>query len=305
MKSKFDIPILLITFNRPDSVLKVLDTIRDVKPERIYIAADGPREHKEGEEQVCIETRQAVLNAIDWDCKVQTLFQEKNLGSGLAPSTAISWFFEHEEMGIILEDDCVPVPSFYAFCRELLVFYKDDSRVMHISGFNDQDNIKRGKASYYFSYFPCGWGWASWRRAWQHHSLKPLNVDLEFKRRLIHVPFYSNEKAAEVWLKHMFYNLENAWDYQWDYAIWRQNGLCITPNVSLIRNIGFDERATHTHEFMEGYSDVQVGEIREIIHPANFFPNLSADKYTIAKRYYRPFLERMYGKLKSKVLVKK
>lgn len=128
-----------------------------------------------------------------------------------------------------------------------------------------------------------------------------MNVDLEFKKRLIHTPFYNNKKAAEVWLKHMFYNLYNAWDYQWDYAIWKQNGLCITPNTSLVKNIGFDERATHTSQFLEGYADVQVGSIDKIIHPANFFPNFEADKYTISKRYYKPFLKRMYGKIKNKV----
>jgi hypothetical protein len=304
MNNFFDLPVLMIVFNRPDTALQVLDSIRKVKPSRLYIAADGPRPNDDQDIRECNSTRALLLKSIDWDCKVQTLFHNENLGSGVAPARAISWFFEHEEMGIILEDDCVPNESFYHYCRELLDFYKDDERVMHISGFNDQDNIKRGEASYYFSYFPCGWGWATWRRAWKHHNLKPQDIDQEFRNILVEKSFYKNEKAAESWLKLLFYNLQNAWDYQWDYAIWKNNGLCITPNTSLVQNIGFDERATHT-KFMEGYSDMKLGTIDEIVHPSGYEPNKEADKYTIAKRYYAPFLQRMYGKLKKKVLVHK
>jgi hypothetical protein len=301
----FDVPVLLIVFNRPDLALKVLNSIKAVKPKKLYIGADGPRLNKAGEDKICQETRESILQAVDWDCEVKTLFQKENLGSGLAPATAISWFFEQEEMGIILEDDCVPVESFFHYSRNLLNLYKDDLRVMHISGFNDQDEIQRGNASYYFSYFPCGWGWATWKRAWKFHKLRPENVDQEFRDKLISKAFYNNHKAAEAWLKHMYYNLGNAWDYQWDYAIWQHDALCITPNISLIKNVGFDERATHTSDFMEGYTDVKVGNIDEIIHPEQMVPDESADKYTISKRYHVPFLKRMYGKFIKKVVVNK
>lgn len=301
--TRFDIPVLLIIFNRPDTASKVMQAVREVKPSRLYIAADGSRSDKEGEDLVCEETRKAVLDLVDWDCEVFTLFKDVNMGCREAPASAISWLFANEEMGIILEDDCVPDSSFFQYCKELLLKYKDNERVMHISGFNEQDGNIRGTASYYFSYFSCGWGWASWRRAWKQHRLHPENIDLEFREKLIKIPFQGNEKAAEVWLKLLFYNMESSWDYQWAYAIWKNNGICITPNVSLVRNIGFDERATHTGN-KDLYNNVIFGKLTQIRHPEEIIPDFKADDYLIQKRYYKPFLKRIYGKL-SQALVSK
>jgi hypothetical protein len=300
-----DIPVLLIMFKRPDTALEVIKAIKDAKPSRLYIAADGPREGKPGEKEACEETRKTVLHEIDWDCQVFTLFHPKNLGCCEAPAKAITWFFENEEMGIILEDDCVPNPSFFTFCAELLHYYKDDERIMQITGFNDQNNKIRGEASYFFSHFPSGWGWASWRRAWKHYKIKPENVDKEYKSNLVTRAFYNNKKAAETWLKLMYYNLDGTWDYQWAYTIFQQKGLCITPNIALVRNIGFDHRATHTSKFMHGFTNIKTGEVNKIIHPLELKAHQDADRQTMAKRYYAPFLKRMYGKVYSLFASKK
>lgn len=301
--TRFDIPVLLIIFNRPDTAAKVMEAVKKVKPAKLYIAADGPRADKNGEDLVCEEARNAVLDQIDWECEVYTLFRKENIGCREAPAKAISWLFANEEMGIILEDDCIPDQSFFNYCRELLYKYKDNERVMHISGFNEQDGQIRGEASYYFTYFSCCWGWATWRHAWKHHKLRPENVDMEFRNKLINIPFQGNVKAAEVWLKQMFYNLDSTWDYQWCFAIWKNSGICITPNVSLVRNIGFDERATHTGN-KDQYNNVIFGKLTQLRHPVEIYPHNEADKYLISKRYYKPFLKRMYRKL-NKALVPK
>src|SRR4030042_6453503 len=148
---KLTTPVLFLIFNRPDTTEKVFDEIRKAKPKKLFVAADGPRQDKQGEKEKVGRARQIVIDGIDWDCEIKTLFRDKNLGCKVAVSSAINWFFENEEMGIILEDDCLPHQSFFRFCGELLEKYKDDERIMVISGENLLFGRKRTNYSYYFS----------------------------------------------------------------------------------------------------------------------------------------------------------
>ncbi len=171
-------PILFLTFNRPDTTARVFGAIRAAQPARLYIAADGPRPDRPGELERCAEVRR-VATAVDWPCEVRTLFHDKNLGCRSAVSGAITWFFEHEEEGIILEDDCLPHPSFFHFCSELLQRYRNDHRVMCVTGNNFQPDMRDWPYSYYFSIFNHCWGWASWRRSWKLYdtALDEFNPD--------------------------------------------------------------------------------------------------------------------------------
>ena len=145
----FNTPILFVIFNRLDTTFKVFEKIREIKPKKLYIAADGPRKQIEGENEKCAKVR-SIETLVDWDCEVKTLFQSENLSCGPAVSTAISWFFNNEEQGIILEDDCLPNTSFFHFCEEMLNYYKENETIMHIGGTNFQDGRMYGKADYYF-----------------------------------------------------------------------------------------------------------------------------------------------------------
>ena len=168
---KFNTSILFLIFNRPEETKRVFESIKEAKPSKLYLASDGPRSHVIDEEKIVSEVKLNVLNAIDWDCEVKTLFREKNLGCKIAVSEAISWFFDHEDQGIILEDDCLPSQSFYRFCEELLNIYKNDLRIWHISGDNFQNGIARSEESYYYSKFSHVWGWATWKDRWQHYDV--------------------------------------------------------------------------------------------------------------------------------------
>src|SRR5258708_3549575 len=170
-ESSFNTPILFLIFNRPFPTRRVFAEIRKARPAKLFVAADGPRPDKPEDLETCRETRE-IIKDIDWPCEVQTLFRDKNLGCGVAVSGAITWFFQNVEQGIILEDDCLPDPSFFPFCTELLERYKDDERILLISGnFLQQKNKKfMVKASYYGTLIPHLWGWASWRRAWAKYD---------------------------------------------------------------------------------------------------------------------------------------
>jgi len=244
----YNIPILFLIFNRPDTTHKVFESIKAIKPFKLYVAADGWREGYIGEDKLCKTARAIIKNGIDWDCELYILFREENLGCGIAISQAINWFFEHEEMGIILEDDTLPNHSFFEYCEKMLMYYKDDSTVMHVSG-NNFANTNKLKSSYYFTKLPFIWGWATWRRAWLKYDFFDKFMSNNDKQLIIDNAFTDIEIRA-YW-KDIFqsYNLTHksyTWDYQWFLAIWKNDSKVIQPKYNLVKNIGFTFDATHT-----------------------------------------------------------
>lgn len=282
---KLNTPVLFLVFNRPDTTERVFEAIRQAKPPRLYIAADGPRQNRVGENDKCNEVRK-IATAIDWPCEVRTLFREKNLGCTEAVSSAIDWFFEAEEMGIILEDDCLPTPDFFNFSEAMLLKYRDETRIMHISGSNLQvDNVKHD-ASYYFSSMPVIWGWATWRRAWKHYDVRLKDLDglIEKSKK---EPYFlsSDERKALLFCFDLVKYAMHTWDWQWIYTIKKERGLCITPYVNLISNIGFGHAdATATVEISSN-SNIPTQEIGKITDPKSIEIDFVADKFFVQTQF--------------------
>ena len=210
-----NIPILFVIFNRPNVALKAFEKIAKIQPSKLYIASDGPRENHVGEKETVERTRQTILNKVDWNCEVKTLFQERNLGCGRGVYTAINWLFEEEDYGIILEDDCVITDSFYPFVKEMLIRYKDDTRIGMIAGTNPIKNFEC-PTSYFFSRFKSCWGWATWRRAWVN-----MDIDMAWRESYLSSVLYNSGYAGRdsgKWkyqLKCIDNNYVSAWDCSW------------------------------------------------------------------------------------------
>ena len=269
--------VLFLVFNRLDTTKQVFEAIRESRPPRLYIAADGARKAKAGEEQKVKEIREYVISNVDWECEVETLFREQNLGCKIAVSGAIDWFFENEEMGIILEDDCLPSQSFFWFCEELLERYKEDMRVGQISGDNFQKGVKRGESDYYFSIYNHIWGWATWRDRWKEYDVSLAGMeDVEFLWQV-----FNDTDEKKYWEK-IFYKMKNnqidTWDYQWSFALWNVKMLTITPNINLVKNIGFGVDATHT-KLETKFSNLKTSNIIVSSHPRKVVRNYEADRY--------------------------
>lgn len=294
-----DTSVLFLIFNRPDVTEQVFGQIRKVRPKQLFIAADGPRINRPDDIEKCAATRQLVMDMIDWDCEVKTLFRETNLGCGLAVSQAITWFFEHVEMGIILEDDCYPDLSFFRFCEELLEYYKDDERVMHIGGTNWQLGRKRGKGSYYFSNFAHVWGWATWKNSW-------LLYDHEIHHKIILEEKFRNKTELAFWQKTLRALLEkkvDSWAYRWKYSIWLNKGLCIIPQKNLVKNYGFGSASTHTSTKSNNYDLIQLQKYQgKLIHLSDYNIIQKADLFTINKHYmpHRTIITSILSYLKDK-----
>jgi hypothetical protein len=276
-------PILFLIFNRPDETKRVFSEIAKVQPKKLYIAADGPRFNK-NEEDLCVMTKK-IFDQIDWECEIKTLYRTENLGCKMAVHGAITWFFNNEECGIILEDDCLPSIDFFRFCDDLLIKYKDDFRIGHIAGSNLQNGIKRNENDYYFSKLTHVWGWASWRRVWENYDLEMKSLDHAISNDFLNV-------LTNKWIyKKVYYNILyktqknkiDTWDYQYFYSNIINSYLSIIPNYNLISNIGYGEGATHTTK-KNSFSDLNIDKFpTDINHPNFFFQNIEADNYTLKK----------------------
>lgn len=294
-----NIPVLFLVFNRPDTTTQVWNVLRQIRPRKLYIAADGPRPHKNNEAEKVAQVRK--ITQPDWECEVTYWFQETNLGCRNHVSQAITKFFEYEECGIILEDDCLPVLSFFPFCERLLIHYKDDTRIMHISGDNFQHGVQRGNASYYFSRFNHIWGWATWRRAWKLYNVNMPDFP-EFCHQNSLKNIFSNPMIRLPWYQNFYdvYSGKDTWDFQWTYTIWKNNGLAILPQNNLITNIGFGAEATHTHIKVDSISELQRQEVdmEKLTHPTWVMPNIDADDYTFNQAFKRGLITRLKFRLK-------
>lgn len=257
-------PVLLLMYNRPDLALKVFYEIRKVRPEKLYLAVDGP---KNDSDQMCINLCKEIENLVDWPCEINKLYREKNLGCKLAVSSAIDWFFYHEERGIILEDDCLPEKSFFYYCEEMLNYYNNDESVGHISGSNFLKSWEN-EESYYFSNYAYVWGWATWRRAWKAYDVNMNDLLDKLKKKNLNDTFSFSETS--YWKQRLIKTYQHkidTWDYQWSYALWAHKLKAIVPTKNLISNIGFDHRATHTFRLIKSISHRRTEALHFIIHP--------------------------------------
>lgn len=281
MKQKISTPVLLIIYKRLETTRQVMDKIRSVQPPRIYISANAPNPANAADNARVAETR-AIVNLIDWPCEVITNFRDEHLSAKQSITSGINWFFSNEEAGIILEDDCVVDESFFFLCDELLKKYSDDPRVMHISASNFQEGITRGDGSYYFSRYNHIWGWAGWRRGWEG-----FDVDLCSKP---FAPFhavlkrtFTRKDVIGFWKQIYLYigsGKVDTWDTQYMFHMWRKGGIAITPNVNLVRNIGFGIEATNTHSPFSKWANMSVRPVTEIVHPSEKKVDEKADDFT-------------------------
>jgi hypothetical protein len=247
----------------------------------MFVACDGPNPSRPEEAAKVRATREVIEREIDWPCTIERRYSEVNQGCKAGVSSAINWFFDQVEDGIILEDDCVPHPDFFNFCSTLLDVYRDDKRVWAIAGNNFQNGQKRGDGSYYFSRYNHIWGWATWRRAWQHYERDmpfwpEWKLSEDWKRKL------PNTVERRYWLKvldKVYGGMVDTWDYSWTASVWYRGGLTATPNCNLVRNIGFGEDGAHTTKRGGELENMAVEPLGEIVHVDNVAQDDIADAY--------------------------
>jgi hypothetical protein len=301
-------PVLLITFNRPDYTIQVFEKIRQAKVKRLYIANDGPREGNI-EDQKAREEIKNIIDSIDWDCEVHILFQEKNLGCGWGPASAITWAFEKEDRLIILEDDCVPTLPFFEYCSHCLEKYKNDTRVWLISGRSHHQGSKFfNDSDYIFSHYGHTWGWATWKRCWNHFDMRMEDLP-KFLKIGGAVNVLATEEQGKLYNKmyeKLFHDRGNlqthAWDYQFGYAILKNGGLSIVPSKNLIHNIGavgtHSKSETSVHK-MGASEDYKIKREPKFVIAEREYEILHFNTHMIKIFGFMPMYKRFFRKIKK------
>lgn len=274
-------PVALFIFNRPETTARVFERIAQAKPSQLLVVADGARADRPGEAERCAAAR-ALVSHVTWDCEVRTNFSDENLGCRQRVSTGLDWVFDVVESAIVLEDDCLPDPTFFPFCAEMLDRHRDDTRIGVISGNNFQRDTNRSPYSYYFSRYVHIWGWASWRRTWRQYDVA-MKLWPEVRDTDLLLDVAGSRRSAEGW-RARFDAVHNGsldtWDYQLTFTCWMQHMLCIIPNVNLVSNVGFGPTATHTLD--DGpLANVPVRPMSfPLRHPPYVIRDLVADRHT-------------------------
>jgi len=270
-----------IIFSRADFAARVFEVIAQVKPKKLFVIQDGHRPHKPGEAEKCAQTR-AIIDKVDWDCEVFTNYSEVNLGPGRRFTSGIDWVMSHVEEAIFLEEDALPSPTYFSFCEAMLERYRDDQRVMSITGCNFV-NRNSTNDSYYYSKYHDSWGWALWRRSWKYYDYHMKSWP-EFQQSGAFAQIFEDPYEKEFWRGaferiHIDPQEINTWDIQWQYVIWSQAGLVVVPNKNLIGNIGCNlPNRVHYSDQYDFREDVPVEHIEDINHPSFMVRNRAADQ---------------------------
>ncbi len=280
-------PVVFIIFKRPDTTEQVFEAIRQAKPPKLLVIADAPRADKLGEAEKCAATRK-IIDQVDWDCEVLKNYAEVNLGCAKRVSSGLNWVFEQVPEAIIVEDDCLPHPSFFRYCEELLEYYRYDQRIMSIAGTNFHFGTKVTDYSYYHSCYHDSWGWATWKRAWQYFDFD-MELWPKFENNNFLQDKLTNIKAAKYWAKYFQITYEgnkDSWLYRWLFACWIQSGLVVIPNVNLVSNIGHGLEGTHTFDKDSPFANQQTEAMQfPLIHPPFVIQNKQADRLQQKNRF--------------------
>jgi hypothetical protein len=294
-------PVVFLIFNRPDTTARVFQAIARAEPRTLLIVADGPRPDRPGEAEKCRAAR-VIAENVTWPCEVLKNYAPTNLGCRRRVSSGLTWAFNTVPEAIVLEDDCLPAPSFFPFCECLLERYRHDDRVMHIGGCNLVSANQRLPYSYYFSRYAHVWGWASWCRAWQHYQVD-MSAWPQCKRSGYLRGIHAWRQEVEFWTRQfdrVVAGVIDTWDYEWLFTCWLHKGLCVIPRENLVSNIGFRSDGTHTKTRDRRFAERAVGETMKLDHPPTVEVNVLADGrsfhelYRERKKSWRSRLRSLY-----------
>lgn len=276
-----DSSVLFCIFNRPEPTRRVFQRIAAARPNRLLVVGDAARTNRP-DERLLVDQCRSVIDDVDWDCDVMTNFADVNMGCKRRIASGITWGFEQTDELIILEDDCLPDPTFFQYCDQLLDRYRDQPQIAMISGNNFQPT-SRSDASYYFSHWPHIWGWATWKRAWQHFDADvsdwPQQKNNDFFKHVF--PADSDRRHWQQVMDNQHAGQIDTWDFPWAYACWKTGGLTILPDQNLVTNIGFGRDATHTTDAQSRLAELPTVPLNEIVHPQSIERNVVADEYTL------------------------
>ena len=309
-------PVLIVGFNRPECLREVFDRVREARPRELFLALDYPRVGRSDETPY--EECKRIFKEVNWECNVHRNYSKENMGCRDRMASAISWAFESVDRLMILEDDCVPDPTFFRFCEELLEKYKDDMRVGMIAGCDEHlhvKNLELNGESYYFDRFASIWGWATWKRVWDIHDVN-ISYWPEFRKRFgLMYGFFRNKDAVRrrmLYTDCLYRRKMGAWAGCWATHLYKENMLCIHPAVNLISNNGCGNSSRISeggkgHWWQSGKKNPWDRRPTELMkfplkHPITFLPNIYSEHWSfVDSGDVMPWHRRLYWTVRRSI----
>lgn len=308
--AKYDLSVLLIFFARPNTLKEVFEQVKKARPSRLFLACDGSRDNVPTECER-IEECKKIVSDIDWDCQVFTHYSDVNLGCGKGPESAISWAFEHTDELVILEDDCVPNETLFPYMQEMLAYYRNDTRIGIISGFNHFYEWDCGENGYCFTKYGATLGWGTWKRVWDNFDFYVKGIQNKYYRDLLKNDIPNTKAGKEridSWLRAATetpHKKVNYWDIQFGFVKYTQSYLCIVPKNNLIYNIGVGLGSTHTESnqttrWKPGQVLFMPTKSMEfpLVHPEYVICDRKYDNMCFRKVLHKNLFKKAFGKIK-------
>jgi hypothetical protein len=286
-------PVLVITFNRPDKLEKLINSLRITNHQILRFSIDGARKGN-NRDKLLIQKTIEVIKSVDWTEDIEIFQNEENLKPRYAVPKAVSRIFEDFDRVIVLEDDIEISSKTIKFFELNLKNYKNNSSIMHISGYNNVPKyiFNDSSTSHRKTIFPESYAWATWKEKWLKYDDNTDNVELSVyfdKERdyFKHIGFFG-KACWKLEKKISERNYISTWVYRWMFSIWAEKAYCISPNINLIKYDGLIS-GTHT-KTKQRWSELEIerDENIEIIHTANF--DWKAEKWS-SKNVYRDNLK--------------
>jgi len=280
----FDIPVLVIAYRREETTRLILEALRKIKPRLLYVSLNAPNPDNLQEIQQCEETK-LVFESVDWDCQLLYLIRKEHLCAKDSIVGAINWFFSQVEMGIILEDDCLPSDTFFYFAQEMLLRYAYNKKVGMISGNCFSEGCSKNSESYYFSKYTYIWGWATWRDRWLSIDLNMIAWRSSKEEILRELSSFIEKWYWSRMFEKTYKGQIDTWDTQWFMSNLKEKRVSITPTKNLVTNIGFGKKAHLTKELTPA-ANIALRPLNfPLAHPKRCIPSINLDKQ-IFMRYY-------------------
>jgi hypothetical protein len=293
--------IALFVYDRPEHTERVLNGLQQNDVGHVYIFSDGAENSQD--EQSVRRVREIVTN-VDW-CETTIISHEDNLGLAKSLITGISRVFEDHEQIIVLEDDCLPATNFVSFMKTSLKRYASNEQVMNVNGYSPPIDIPtRYSDDVYFTHRSSSWGWGTWESAWSEFNQNPFSIK-ELKENSDRIKQEVNKAGGDLYpmMRKQLKGQIDSWAVWWSYAIASNDGLCVNPINSKIKNIGFDGTGTHTGATDKYNVEIDSTPVNELHFPDEPFINeninLRYNKYisggsrNVIKRYGAEFLKRV------------
>ena len=237
-------PIVLFVYNRPSHTRATLESLSQnflADKSTLFIFCDGPKEDISADEQSKIDQVRTIAKERNWCQSVKVIERKSNLGLADSIVKGVTQVLKDFDRVIVLEDDLVLSKSFLRYMNDALTIYEDSSKVMHISGYSQQITLPKTPSTY-FLYVPDCWGWATWRRAWEHfiddaellyHKIRENESEVDLFN------YYGNYDHLQT-LKENANRTRKTWAVKWYASTFLHKGLALHPYKSLVRNIGHD-----------------------------------------------------------------